>query len=109
LDDRAREGLDHLQAAAREMIHAARAMLDVAEQLVNDPATATTIVGALGAMAQAATGNLMRPGPPAAADDDDDGGSGVQHIKVRRAPESGERARAAGSGERARAAGSGES
>jgi hypothetical protein len=97
LDDRARDGLDHLQAAAREMIQAARAMLDVAEHLVNDPATATTIVGALGAMAQAATANLMHPGPPAPSEES----SSVEHITVRRAT-------AGGNGDRARAAGSAE-
>jgi hypothetical protein len=36
-DDRAAEGLEHLQAAALEMIAAARAFLDVAEDLVSDP------------------------------------------------------------------------
>lgn len=36
-DERAREGIEHLQAAALEMIAAARAFLDVAEDLVRDP------------------------------------------------------------------------
>lgn len=35
--ERAREGLEHLQAAARELIAAARAALDVAEDIVDDP------------------------------------------------------------------------
>ena len=35
--ERAREGVEHLQAAARELIEAARAALDVAEDVVNDP------------------------------------------------------------------------
>ena len=35
---RAREGLEHLQNAALELIEAARAFLDVAEDLVQDPA-----------------------------------------------------------------------
>ena len=36
-DDRAREAVEHLQKAALEMIAAMRAVLDVAEDLVNDP------------------------------------------------------------------------
>lgn len=35
--ERARDGLEHLQAAARELIAAARAALDVAEDIVDDP------------------------------------------------------------------------
>ena len=46
--DRAREGLDHLQAAARELIAAARAALDVAEDLIDDPDTIASVVGAAG-------------------------------------------------------------
>jgi hypothetical protein len=36
-DDRAAEGVEHLRAAALELIAAARAFLDVAEDLVTDP------------------------------------------------------------------------
>lgn len=43
-DDRAAEGIEHLQAAALELIEAARAFLDVAEDLVRDPGAAATIV-----------------------------------------------------------------
>jgi hypothetical protein len=53
-DDRAREGLEHLQTAAREMIAAARAMLDVAESLLNDPTTAATVLSAVGSLARLA-------------------------------------------------------
>jgi hypothetical protein len=52
--DRAREGIQHLQAAARELIHAARALLDVAEDVIDDPAAIATLAGALGAMGDAA-------------------------------------------------------
>jgi len=48
--DRAREGLQHLQAAARELILAARALLDVAEDLVDDPAALATLVGAVASL-----------------------------------------------------------
>ena len=48
--DRAREGVTHLQAAARELIHAARAVLDVAEDLVDDPDAVAAVAGAVGAL-----------------------------------------------------------
>jgi hypothetical protein len=50
-EDRARDVVEHLQAAALEMIAAARAALDVAEELVKDPQSAA---GALGGMPEAA-------------------------------------------------------
>jgi hypothetical protein len=62
--DRARDGFQHLQAAAHELIQAARALLDVAEDLVDDPATLGTLVGAVDALRDAAR---RRP-----ADDGDD-------------------------------------
>lgn len=46
--ERAREGLDHLQAAARELIEAARAALDVAESLIDDPEVLSTVLGTVG-------------------------------------------------------------
>lgn len=49
-DDRAAEGLEHLQQAAIEMIAAARAFLDVAEDLVREPAAASTVVQTAAAM-----------------------------------------------------------
>lgn len=49
-EDRARDVFEHLQAAALEMIAAARAALDVAEELVKDPPSAS---GALSGMAEA--------------------------------------------------------
>jgi hypothetical protein len=52
---RAREGLDHLQAAARELIAAARAVLDVADELVSDPEMVSTVVSALSGVVQAAS------------------------------------------------------
>ncbi len=77
LEDRARDGLDHLQAAAKEMIKAARALLDVAEELVEDPSTVTAVVGALGSLVQAATGRVSVPQAS-----DDDAGERVQRIRV---------------------------
>lgn len=45
-DDRSVDGLEHLQSAALELIAAARAFLDVAEEVVREPAVAVTIVQA---------------------------------------------------------------
>lgn len=89
-DDRAREGLDHLQAAALEVIAAARAFLDVAEELVQDPAVARTVAQAAssaartaGAAARRTSGDRGRreghgePGHP-----DGENGGGVRRIPV---------------------------
>lgn len=56
--DRAREGIDHLQNAARELIAAARAALDVAEDLIDDPDTMASVVGAAGQLG--GLGDLVR-------------------------------------------------
>lgn len=95
-DERANQGLDHLQAAALEMIHAARAFLDVAEDVVSDQHKVAEIVEVLGsvadAAARAAKGEPLR-GPRSTAGDagtsndgdgdgDDSSSGGVQHIPV---------------------------
>jgi hypothetical protein len=83
-DDRAAEGLAHLQAAARELIQAARAMLDVAEELVDDPASAGAVTEALGAIVRTAA----RAGRRVAGQSDDHGDdagperSGVERIRI---------------------------
>lgn len=81
--------VEHLQAAAIEMIAATRALLDVAEELVKDPRTASTVVDAFTAVGRAAaraasTGRAATGStPPADGDDGDDGGDGgVQRIPV---------------------------
>ena len=78
-DPRIQAGLEHLQRAAREMIAASRALLDVAEELVDDPRAAAGIVDLLG------TVSSRRPRTGAAAhhnsaDPDDD--PPVQRIPV---------------------------
>jgi hypothetical protein len=70
--DRARDGLQHLQAAARELIQAARALLDVAEDLVEDPAALATLAGAAGAVGDAVR-RRAAAAPHGGADDVDDG------------------------------------
>ncbi|HUF32721.1 MAG TPA: hypothetical protein VMN58_05890 [Acidimicrobiales bacterium] len=86
-DERTREGLDHLQAAALEAIAATRAFLDVAEELVREPGAVGEIVRTVQAMAAT---TLRRPdAPPPAptpadrgADDADDDPSPVRRIHV---------------------------
>ena len=67
-------GIEALQAAAAEAISAARAVLDVAEELLTDPRTAAAVSNAIGSMARSAT----RSRPPEGPDDED----GVQRIPV---------------------------
>lgn len=64
-EDRARQGMEHLQAAAIEVIAAMRAFLDLAEDVVRDPAAAAAMAGTLV--------ETMRPQPPTADVPTDDG------------------------------------
>jgi hypothetical protein len=83
--DRAAEGLDHLQSAAREMIAAARAFLDVVEEMVDDHDAVSSVVEAVTSVAQGAARAVRdaRPGEGGQSDDPDDPlGGGVQHIRV---------------------------
>ncbi|MBV9412351.1 MAG: hypothetical protein JO148_12195 [Acidimicrobiia bacterium] len=71
LEEKAHEVVEHLQAAALELIEAARAMLDVAEDMVKDPADMVTLASAAAHFASAANG------PPKK-----NGQRRVQHIRV---------------------------
>ncbi|HYI61802.1 MAG TPA: hypothetical protein VEW93_08370 [Acidimicrobiales bacterium] len=76
--------MDALQAAAREAIHATRALLDAAEALVDDP----EMVERMGSIVRAATGAATRAARSAAGgtgpgrDEGPDDGDGVQRIPV---------------------------
>ena len=93
--------LDQLQAAGRELIGAVRAVLDVAEDLLDDPRTAEAVSATFASLERAATraaatgrtaadawvGRRAGHGGSGATDgdddDDDDGpGPGVQRIPV---------------------------
>ena len=81
--DGAQETIEHLQAAARELIAAARAALDAAERLVDDPQTVNTVAGAAGKLSDLF--RMVNPNPsrrPSATDDhetwDDDHDSGFE-------------------------------
>ena len=90
-EQRARDAMEHLQAAALEVIAAMRAFLDVAEEAVRDP---SQVSGALQGFAEAAklaatmasTGSATRTEQPHANnpfdDDDGDGDGGVTRIRV---------------------------
>jgi hypothetical protein len=78
-EDRVHEGIEHLQAAAREVIQATRSLLDAAEELIDDPRSVQDLVGSLAQAAQMALSRL-RPSSPGGLDDDD--GGHVQRIKV---------------------------
>ncbi|HLT68550.1 MAG TPA: hypothetical protein VKZ72_00205 [Acidimicrobiales bacterium] len=93
--ERAREGVQHLQAAARELIAAARAALDVAEEVVEDPEALVSAVSALAGLGELARrmagtsppGSGTRAGPSGPADpgggtDDDGDEPRVQRIPV---------------------------
>lgn len=84
-EDHARAGMEHLQAAAREVIQATRSLLDAAEELVEDPAAVQSIVGTIASVAQAAASRLRTDGRAASNHDDDDGDDDdgrVQRIRV---------------------------
>jgi hypothetical protein len=81
--DPAREGLEHLQAAAHEMIAAARSMLDAVEEALDDPRAATSVTAAIGVMSRLVEGAVASVGGMVVggtADPDDE--PRVQRIKV---------------------------
>jgi hypothetical protein len=71
-EDRTGEAVAHLQSAARELIAAVRAFLDVAEEVVEDPKAGEALLDTLG--------DVARRVVPRSSPDDDDGG--VEHIAV---------------------------
>lgn len=86
-DPRIQDGLEHLQRAAREMIAASRALLDVVEDLVEHPDGVKELLGTVGSLGGAA-GRAVRAagGRPSREsdgdDEDDDGEPPVQRIPV---------------------------
>jgi hypothetical protein len=70
-EERAREAFDHLQQAALEMIAAARAALDVAEDLVRDPTPLAAFAAGMAQAASQAGADVTPPERPP-----------VQHIRV---------------------------
>jgi hypothetical protein len=85
----ARQGVAHLQSAARELIAAARTVLDVAEEWVNDPTVAASLTSALESAGEVAR-RLATPGPPGAEqegdNDSDDPASDRDGSRIERIP-----------------------
>lgn len=82
-DELARAGLEHLQAAAREVIAATRSLLDAAEEVIDDPAAVQQVVHTLGGLAQLAARRLRSEAPGASPDEPDGpGDGGVERIQV---------------------------
>ncbi|MEJ7582771.1 MAG: hypothetical protein WKF43_01545 [Acidimicrobiales bacterium] len=84
VEDAAARGLEALQAAAHDMIAAAKAMLEVADDLVGDPRTARDLLSVLSSV----VAPPPRKAPPgrdrdvASGDQDDDDDGRVQRIPV---------------------------
>jgi hypothetical protein len=74
------DGLEHLQAAAKELIRAGRSVLDAMEGLVDDPSSLQDVLGTIGGLAQAAASRLGLDGQPGGAEGADDGK--VERIKL---------------------------
>ena len=66
-DERARQGVEHLQAAAVEVIAALRAFLDVAEEVVRDPSGAAALASSLLETARPSPSPSTPPSDPEAA------------------------------------------
>lgn len=84
-ETRAAQGVEHLQAAAHEMIQAARAFLDVMEDLVGDEEKVASVAEAFGSIARGAaraaqTATHPKDAPNTGGDEGFD--DGVQHIRV---------------------------
>lgn len=73
-------GVAAAQAAAREMIRAARSMLDAFEGLVEDPDAVTHLVGSLGRAARDFVGSVDPSARSASGSGDDD--DEIEHIPV---------------------------
>ena len=77
-DPRVQQGVESIQRAAREFIQASRALLDVAEELVDDPRAAsglTDLFGEVGAVASRLARDALRgarTGGPRSNDTPDD-------------------------------------
>lgn len=78
-DRRTTEGVEHLQAAARELLSAARAFLDVVEEVVEDPEKVSNAASGVSDLLRTGLGLVRKPEPwerAAWADDGADKDSG---------------------------------
>lgn len=80
-DPRLQAGVEHLQRAAHELIAASRALLDVAEDVVDAPGGVTKLFGAIADLGQMA-GRVARTGGAPRSTDDGPDDPPVQRIPV---------------------------
>lgn len=73
------DGLAHLQKAALEMIAAARAFLEVAEKVVENPETVRNAVATVGTLAKLVVQSAESPKPSSNGEHPD---STVEHIEL---------------------------
>ena len=79
--DPARQGVEHLQAAAHEMIAAARSMLDACEEVLEDPRATETLASIFGSVSRV-VGGITGLVPHGGAEAEEDDVPRVQHIKI---------------------------
>jgi hypothetical protein len=80
--DSAREGFDHLQTAAHEMIAAARSMLDACEELLEDPKAGDAIASVIGSVARAVGGVIGVPNSSGGSEEAEPEAPRVKPIKI---------------------------
>jgi hypothetical protein len=78
------EGVGHLRAAALEAIAAARAFLDVVEDVIEDPSVGDEVLSNVADLAESMGARLRntRPTKGSSSDDGDDGPGRVQRIPM---------------------------
>lgn len=84
-DEVANEAVGHMQSAANELIAAARAFLDLLEDVVNDDDTVSSATEAIGSVARAmmkATRSATEYGSADAGMPPEGPGEGVEHIRI---------------------------
>jgi hypothetical protein len=79
--DSAREGLEHLQAAAHEMIAAARSLLDACEEVLEDQRASETLASIFGSVSRV-VGGISGLVPHGGSQDEDEDVPRVQRIKI---------------------------
>lgn len=93
-DQRTAEGLEHLQAAANELLAAARSFLDVAEDVISDPDRFGGVAAGAVDMIKGFTGKGQQPWERHAWDVDGDGDGNGDDVDTAGAEPAGEAASA---------------
>jgi hypothetical protein len=80
--DAARESIEHLQAAAHELLRAARSLLDAAEAVIDEPKAMESIGEAFATVVRIVSAGAAVVTGSGGDGDSGDGETGVQHIRV---------------------------